>query len=114
MVVPGARQDSRAAISMGVATSPAIQSELVGEIRGDAAEILKRLDTGLEGRTRLVISCARLIRVDFTAAGSILTWVSTLQEKGCQVQFRDVSRIVAAFFNVIGISEHAQVVPRST
>lgn len=93
---------------------PAIQAELTGELRGDAADILKKLETGLDDVNRLVISCARLIRVDFTAAGSILTWAATQKEKGCQVQFRDVSRIVAAFFNVIGISEYAQVVPRST
>jgi hypothetical protein len=29
------------------------------------------------------------------------------------VQFRDVNRMVAAFFNVIGITEHARVVPRA-
>jgi hypothetical protein len=29
------------------------------------------------------------------------------------VQFQDVHRLVAAFFNVIGISEHARVIPRS-
>jgi hypothetical protein len=28
------------------------------------------------------------------------------------VQFTDVHRLVAAFFNVIGISEHARVVTR--
>ena len=87
--------------------------ELVGEIVGDAAEALARLEAGMEGATRMVISCARLIRVDFSAAGSILNWVAVQQGQGCQVQFRDVNRIVAAFFNVIGINEHARVVPRT-
>jgi hypothetical protein len=32
------------------------------------------------------------------------------QAEGCQVQFRDVHRLVAAFFNVIGVHEHARVV----
>jgi anti-anti-sigma regulatory factor len=87
--------------------------ELAGEIVGDAADALARLEAGMEGATRMVISCARLIRVDFSAAGSILNWVAVQQGQGCQVQFRDVNRIVAAFFNVIGINEHARVVPRS-
>jgi anti-anti-sigma regulatory factor len=87
--------------------------ELAGEIVGDAAETLARLEAGMEGATRMVISCARLIRVDFSAAGSILNWVAVQQGQGCQVQFRDVNRIVAAFFNVIGINEHARVVPRN-
>lgn len=88
--------------------------ELAGEITGDASEALARLDAGLEGSIRLVISCARLIRVDFSAAGSILNWVAAQEMQGRQVQFRDVNRMVAAFFRVIGINEHARVVPRST
>lgn len=87
--------------------------ELTGEILGDATEALARLDAGTEGATRKVISCARLIRVDFPAAGSILNWAALQQAEGCQVQFREVNRLVAAFFNVIGINEHARVVPRA-
>lgn len=88
--------------------------ELVGEITGDASEALAQLDAGMEGALRLVVSCARLIRVDFPAAGSILNWVAAQEVQGRQVQFRDVNRIVAAFFRVIGINEHARIVPRST
>jgi len=53
------------------------------------------------------------VRVDFSAAGSILNWVATRQASGCHVQFRDVHRLVAAFFTVIGINEHARVIPRA-
>jgi hypothetical protein len=87
--------------------------ELAGEITGDASEALARLDAGMEGSSRLVVSCARLIRVDFPAAGSILNWVAAQEVQGRLVQFRDVNRIVAAFFRVIGINEHARVVPRA-
>jgi ABC-type transporter Mla MlaB component len=88
--------------------------ELNGEILGDAAQALDDLQTGLKGADRLVISCSRLIRVDFSAAGSILNWVAVRESEGCHVQFRDVPRLVAAFFNVIGINEHARVVVRKT
>jgi len=97
----------------GMEDQPMAVVELTGEILGDAAEALARLQAGMEGASRMVISCARLIRVDFSAAGSILNWVAEQQEQGCQVQFRDVNRIVAAFFTVIGINEHARVVPRA-
>jgi ABC-type transporter Mla MlaB component len=83
--------------------------ELAGEVIGDAAEALDALQAGFKGAKRLVISCARLIRVDFSAAGSILNWVAARDMEGCQVQFHDVPRLVAAFFHVIGINEHAQV-----
>jgi ABC-type transporter Mla MlaB component len=100
-------------VSMGLDGEPPAMVELSGEILGDSADALVELEAGMEGATRTVISCARLIRVDFSAAGSILNWVAIQQAKGCQVQFRDVNRIVAAFFNVIGINEHARVVPRN-
>ena len=83
--------------------------ELAGQILGEAKESIDMLDVKLAGADLMVISCARLIRIDFTAAGTLLNWVSARQNEGRQVQFIDVHRLVAAFFNVIGISEHARV-----
>lgn len=100
--------------AMGLEEAPLVIVELAGEIAGDAAEALLRLEAGRhQSSGRLVITCARLIRVDFSAAGSILNWVAGREEEGCNVQFREVHRLVAAFFNVIGINEHARVVLRS-
>ena len=87
--------------------------ELAGQILGDAKEALAMLENKLMGADLMVISCARLIRIDFSAAGSLLNWVSSRQIEGRQVQFVDVHRLVAAFFNVIGISEHARVLART-
>ena len=101
-------------VHAGVESLPASRVELNGEILGDAAQALDDLQSGLKGADRLVISCSRLIRVDFSAAGSILNWVAVRESEGCHVQFRDVPRLVAAFFNVIGINEHARVVVRKT
>ena len=100
-------------VPMGLEDVPAAVVELTGEIVGDAADALLKLEAGLQGAGRLVISCARLIRVDFSAAGSILNWVASRESEGCHVQFREVHRLVGAFFNVIGINEHARVVLRS-
>ena len=99
---------------MGLEDAPLVVVELAGEIAGDAAEALLRLEAGRhQGAGRLVISCDKLVRVDFSAAGSILNWVASREEEGCNVQFREVHRLVAAFFNVIGINEHARVVLRA-
>jgi ABC-type transporter Mla MlaB component len=87
--------------------------ELAGQILGDAKEALDMLEDKLMGADVMIISCARLIRIDFSAAGSLLNWVSSRQVEGRQVQFVDVHRLVAAFFNVIGISEHARVLART-
>jgi ABC-type transporter Mla MlaB component len=83
--------------------------ELSGLILGDGKEALELLQAKLQDADVMVVSCARLIRTDFTAAGTLLNWVTARQAEGRQVQFVEVHRLVAAFFNVIGISEHARV-----
>jgi ABC-type transporter Mla MlaB component len=86
---------------------------LRGELRGDRPATLHALVPAPAGSGVLVVSCADLMRVDFSAAGRLLTWVSACREAGRQVRFDDVPHLVAAFFHVIGIHEHAQVVVRS-
>ncbi len=86
--------------------------ELAGQIEGDAIEVLDQLEAKLMGADIMVISCLKLIRVDFSAAGTLLNWVSAREAENRAVQFTEVHRLVAAFFNVIGITEHARVLPR--
>jgi len=87
--------------------------ELAGQIQGDATAALLTLEDRTLGADLMVISCAKLIRVDFSAAGTLLNWVSARQSEGRAVQFSEVNRLVAAFFHVIGISEHAKVLQRT-
>ena len=82
---------------------------LAGELQGDVVPGLSALDEARQKNRTVVISCSQLIRVDFSAAGSILNWVAQGQALGCQIEFRDVPFLVAAFFNLIGINQHAQV-----
>ncbi len=94
--------------------SHVVHVELTGSVLGDASQLLASFDAaGTRGDT-FVVSCKGLLRVDFSAAGSILNWVAMRQAEGSHVQFREVHHLVAAFFNVIGINEHARVVPRAT
>lgn len=92
--------------------SSLLSVELSGHIEGDAIAMLEQLETKLMGADIMMISCARLIRVDFSAAGSLLNWVSARQAENRAVHFTEVNRLVAAFFNVIGITEHAKVTTR--
>ena len=104
-------EDSRSPNSQVVSNISTV--ELAGQVLGDATEALERLEAKLAGADVMVISCDRLIRIDFSAAGTLLNWVSSRQSEGRQVQFVQVHRLVAAFFNVIGISEHARVLART-
>ena len=109
-----ARSSNAPTEPMGLETLPANAIELSGEVIGDASESLGKLLAGAAPAQGLIISCDRLIRVDFSAAGSILNWVMAREAEGCPVQFRDVPCLVAAFFNVIGINEHAKVLLRNS
>ena len=106
--------DFSATVPMGFNSVTVSSQELRGEVLGDAADALAQIDAARDASDTVTVSCRYLVRVDFSAAGSILNWVALKQADGLTVQFQDVHRLVAAFFNVIGISEHARIVPRAT
>jgi hypothetical protein len=83
--------------------------ELSGQLVGDIGATLKKMDTELGAATIIKVSCARLIRVDFIAAGDLLNWVLARRSENRSVAFIDAHRIVALFFGAMGINEHAQV-----
>jgi hypothetical protein len=85
---------------------------LSGVIEGDAEPLLAPLLELVKPGQPLLIGCEQLIRVDFPAAGSVLNWAAEQQAAGQVVQFIHLHRLVAVLFNVIGINEHAWIVPR--
>ncbi|CAN7222181.1 STAS domain-containing protein [Acidovorax sp. LjRoot117] len=85
---------------------------LTGHIEGDAAPLLEPFQALMKPGAPFTISCDKLIRMDFAAAGSVLNWAAEQQGLGHVVQFHNLQRLVAIFFNVIGVNEHAWVIPR--
>ena len=85
---------------------------LSGHIEGDAAPLLEPFQAFMKPGVPLTIACDKLIRVDFAAAGSVLNWAAEQQSQGHVVHFHNLQRLVAIFFNVIGVNEHAWVIPR--
>jgi ABC-type transporter Mla MlaB component len=101
--------DTQQADAQSSQMSNMLSVELSGQIQGDVIAVLDKLEVKLMGADVMLISCAKLIRVDFSAAGTLLNWVSARENQHRSVQFSDVNRLVAAFFNVIGITDHARV-----
>lgn len=85
---------------------------LSGHIQSDATEALQTLEISARPGEPLVVPCDRLIRVDFSAAGSILNWAAGQQAQKREVHFKNLHRLVAVLFNVVGINEHAWIIPR--
>ena len=83
--------------------------ELSGQLVGDIGATLKQLDTQLAAAPLVTVSCTKLIRVDFIAAGDLLNWVLAKRGESRSVTFADAHRLVALFFGAMGINEHASV-----
>ena len=83
--------------------------ELSGQLVGDISSTLKKMDAELGAASIINVSCARLIRVDFIAAGDLLNWVLARRSENRSVAFIDAHRMVALFFGAMGINEHARV-----
>ena len=83
--------------------------ELSGQLVGDIGPILKKMDLQLGNSPFVNVSCARLIRVDFIAAGDLLNWVLARRGESRSVSFIEAHRLVALFFGAMGINEHAKV-----
>ncbi len=83
--------------------------DLAGQLVGDIAVTLSRLNTEIGDANYVKVSCTRLIRVDFVAAGDLLNWVMTKRGEGLNVTMVDAHRLVALFFGAMGITEYASV-----
>jgi len=91
------------------AASMAAQLELMGQLSGDISDNLRTM-SGEVGEASLInISCTKLIRLDFMAAGDLLNWVLQRRSENRSVIFTDAHRLVALFFGAMGINEHAKV-----
>lgn len=82
---------------------------LVGDILGDAAEALAKLVEASRASSQVFVSCALLLRVDFSAAGALLNWAATCESEGCYVHFVQVPRLIAVFFQMLGLDRHAKI-----
>ena len=87
---------------------------LSGQLVGDISATLRQMDLELGAASIINVSCARLIRVDFIAAGDLLNWVLARHAEQRSVAFFDAHRMVALFFGAMGINEHARVKVRNT
>jgi hypothetical protein len=83
--------------------------ELSGQLVGDIGQTLRQLDAQLGSASLVTVSCQKLIRVDFVAAGDLLNWVLVKRGENRSVTFADTHRLLALFFGAMGINESASV-----
>jgi hypothetical protein len=83
--------------------------DMSGQLVGDLADTLNRINVNMGSAPIVEIKCANLIRVDFIAAGDLLNWVLSRRQEDRQIHFMDTHRLIALFFSAMGINEHAKV-----
>lgn len=111
--IDGGWDESRGASTLPAASTrpgpSGAPAELAGIVLGDASDLFEQIDHRLADMDSLVISCARLVRMDFAAAGTLLNWATARSAEGRAIHLVDVNRLVAEFFHVIGISAQARI-----
>jgi hypothetical protein len=96
-------------LDTSVAEANVAQIELMGQLSGDISDNLRAMSADVGDASLINISCTKLIRLDFMAAGDLLNWVLSRRSENRSVVFTDAHRLVALFFGAMGINEHAKV-----
>lgn len=104
-----------------ITTAPVEQAQASAEseaymmpavIEGQIDQLILAIANYSDEHDPAIIDCARLTRVDFNAAGRLLSGIAPFCVKGKTIEFHNVSYLVAALFNVIGLNDIVRILPR--
>ncbi|MDO5652758.1 MAG: STAS domain-containing protein [Brachymonas sp.] len=79
-----------------------------GVLQGSLQPLLQTIDEECGTQPR-VIDCRQLDIMDYAAAAELLQWLITQEAAGRQVRFMQVSRLMAVFWRIMGITAKATV-----
>ena len=85
---------------------------LSGEILSAGMDEFSRLSVAAEGNEDVTVDLSRLTRIDFVSTGQFLNVLATLQKAGKRIHLVGVNQLLAALFDVMGVSKVAEVIPR--
>jgi anti-anti-sigma regulatory factor len=85
---------------------------LPGDVIGAGEALVKELQAWTAANSMLVIDMSRARRVDFVSAGVLLNALSQLRQAGTTIQIRGTNEMIAALFEVMGVSKVATVIRR--
>jgi ABC-type transporter Mla MlaB component len=83
-------------------------------IRDGVDKLIANIGAYVVDNNPAIIDCTQLMRVDFGAAGQLLTGLAPLAAKGANIEFHNVNHLVAALFTVMGLKDIVRVVPRKS
>lgn len=80
-----------------------------GEIMGDGELALNNLTIASRTSRQLVVECRQLRRMAFSAGTALLGHLFKLQQAGVSVEFRNVNCLVAALWQLLGVTAIGEV-----
>lgn len=81
-------------------------------VEGKAEKVLKAMQECATNHSHIVVNCESLHRMDFTAAGQLLSGMGGLIAENKSIEFQQVNHLVVTLFQVMGYKDIATIHPR--
>jgi ABC-type transporter Mla MlaB component len=81
-------------------------------LQGPIDEIILGIAAFSDIHDPAIIDCSRLARVDFNAAGKLMTGLAPFCGAGKTIEFHHVNSLVCALFSMMGLKDIVKLVPR--
>lgn len=91
------------------AAAPNDRFLLPAVVESPCPALLDAIDACAAQDGALVFDCTRLARLDFGAAGLLLTRLQALAREGKSIEFRDLNHLVAALLRLLAFSDIAKI-----
>jgi ABC-type transporter Mla MlaB component len=92
--------------------SPADRFAMPRVIEGSTDELVSAIVEHAKDHKPAILDCSHLMRVDFGAAGQLLTGLAPVIGEGMPLELHNVNHLVLALLRIIGFTDLARVVPR--
>lgn len=90
----------------------AFEKFMMPSVIGGGSNVIHAITEFANANNPAIIDCTRLTRIDFSAAGQLLSTLAPLASKGKMVELHNVNYLVSSLFQVMGLRDIAHIHPR--
>ena len=80
-------------------------------IEGNTDALISAINAYAEQYQSLVFDCSHLVRIDFSAAGQLLSCLQALAGAGKKIELRDLNHLVAALLRLLAFADIGKIFP---
>jgi anti-anti-sigma regulatory factor len=116
-VSPPAFVPPKTKVTTAVAEQPQAAEEadafaMPAVVEGRIDSLILGIASHADDHSPAIIDCSHLTRIDFNAAGRLLTGLAPFCSDGKVIEFHNVNHLVATLFGVMGLKDVVRVLPR--